>query len=402
MTDVELSARPRPRVAICVGVYSSASTWVFNVVSRLLVEGRPCGSALRLFADEISRDQEVIAGEAEFLILKSHKASPTVRVLAALSGIPVFVSVRDPRDAVVSLMERFDLSFQNASVMVKESCDTICNVPASGRILLLRYEDRFTSHNETIDAIASHLNIEIATSSRDAIFAEFTPDAVRAKITKLEEKGVFEDRPAVAAYDELTHWHPNHVGDGRVGKWAGSLTASQAANIGYSLATFFRRFGYARPSPIVPLGEIVSFNEKDVGANYLESGFSQIETNGIWTDGDKSVVRFEIPQHEASSFQFQLSCNLGPSLKSDNSSPSLQILIGSRLALTLKASSANPSSILLGVGVPLDALQSGRTVSLSFVFSGIQSPHEFGHSADKRQIGLFFNWMRLDAIGCPE
>ena len=119
-----------PRPVLCVGLKSSASTWVFNVVVEILRASRgdisqmsrtvspgaafEPGGVMSFYSDAIEAFPEG-AEHAGYLVIKTHKPARSLRYLAGAGGAKVLISVREPRDAVASLMQRFDLPFETSS-----------------------------------------------------------------------------------------------------------------------------------------------------------------------------------------------------------------------------------------------------------------------------------------------
>ena len=56
----------------------------------------------------------------------------------------------------------------------------------------------------------------------------------------------FGAAPTPDHFDPATHWHPGHVGDGRMGKYAEFLTAAQQEEILTRTRDYCKRFGYLR------------------------------------------------------------------------------------------------------------------------------------------------------------
>jgi hypothetical protein len=107
---MSLSEAPLPRVVLTFGIHGSASTWVFNVARELLIEAFGSDAVASGFAstgDDLNPDR---AGPGRHLVRKTHGWT-NFGVSADLAGVTLLFSVRDPRDAVVSLARRFSLPF---------------------------------------------------------------------------------------------------------------------------------------------------------------------------------------------------------------------------------------------------------------------------------------------------
>jgi hypothetical protein len=237
-------ASPDPRIAICLGLYSSGSTWVFNVIRQIWQAEAKAGAFRSLYLDS-EMDLPLDIFDASYIALKTHKPPdlPTdslMRLVAICRG-PVIVSIRDPRDAVASLMQRFGMPFDRALDSVAASAQSIMKVAGTRTIFLLRYEDGFVGSAGAFDAIAAQIGATPSSRLKRSILHRLTPDAVSRQVELLSEAGVIsEERP----WDPQTHWHRGHVGDGRVGKYGDILSDTRQRFVLWRTASFCQRFGY--------------------------------------------------------------------------------------------------------------------------------------------------------------
>jgi hypothetical protein len=176
------------------------------------------------------------------MVVKSHQPIPEFRKLIVGSGEPFVLTVRDPRDSVVSLMRRFDYDFGNAVNFVTLSSRLLVALAPHLKIPPFRYEDGFVGRTETFDKIAGLLGISLPDEKRDEILAGLTPEGVKATIGTLVATGAL--REGAQVWDPETAWHPKHVGDGKIGKFAELLTPEQQEVILKRTAEFCGLFGY--------------------------------------------------------------------------------------------------------------------------------------------------------------
>jgi hypothetical protein len=234
---------PPHSIIITAGLFGSGSTWMFNIVNTMLSLNFPEARLLRIYTEEFL-DEDIPRDGMDCVVAKTHRPPSAVRLLARVSNIPILLTLRDPRDAVASMMRRFGYEFGGALEFIRLSGEALAPLVSSPNVLLLRYEDGFTRKAETIDAVAARLGLKLSTSTREAVRAALTPSAVSASIADLTARGTFGDPPRVEMFDPDTHWHPNHVGDGRVGKWREILTNSQAAEVQSATRDFRAAFHY--------------------------------------------------------------------------------------------------------------------------------------------------------------
>ena len=233
-----------PRHILGVGMFSSASTWLVNVAMALL---RAVGAPdVRLhFADSWAEwPDPSVAGT---LVVKSHHADTAMLNYAALHEVPVLISLRDPCDAAASLVARFDSPPVEAAGWVVASYAACARALAVRRHLVLRYEERSLGGLTGVRAIARHLGVALTPEQLAGVAQTHAPSRIKAYIRSLHETGVFDDRPASAQWDAATHWHPNHVGDGRVGKYSDILPAEIIADLRRRTAEDEEMFNNAEP-----------------------------------------------------------------------------------------------------------------------------------------------------------
>jgi hypothetical protein len=388
--------KDRNRHALCVGVYGSGSTWVFNVVGRLFRLFAEAGEVLSIFADEFSRGQEEQVRRAEFLVVKCHRPSATLRVMARLAAMPTILTIRDPRDAVASMMTRFEMTLPEALGAVKETCDAILLTRSDAAALLLRYEDGFINRPETIEAIARRLELSISEEQRDAIFAALTPDAVSEAIAGFKARGVFGDRRALLALEPETQWHLNHIGDRRVGKWREVVSEAEGAGIVHATRDYCAAFGYGEPAPLA-VGAEIDFSSAGTGVSHLRDGFALAEPWGIWSEAERATLQLSMRRPIASALRLHMTCVLGPILQSDLQDCHARLSVSGRPVLELRSSSLNPFHMLVIIFLERDFVAGRRELDLEFQFDGLVSPRDLGLGLDRRVLGIGLVRMRIEA-----
>lgn len=246
MTQILTDARavPAPRLVITLGLYGSASTWLFNVVRETLNAAYGAERVCAYYADAIALIFQDGAIPGRHVVVKMHVGDGTLAGFVHLAQPLLVLSVRDPRDAVVSLMQRFGQDFDKAASRVVQSAQRIFPFAAAGHPYL-RYEDNFFARRETIDAIAARLGVTLSDAAKAAIFAGYETSSVRnfaSRVSALPTERL--DGGADDLFDRVTHIHRGHIGDGLTGKWRESLARSQSEAITQALGDFIARFGY--------------------------------------------------------------------------------------------------------------------------------------------------------------
>jgi hypothetical protein len=232
-----------PRLVLCAGPYGSGSTWVFNAVRALLARATGREEIRGLYADSLNEFPQFARLGAP-LVVKAHRPDRSLRLLGALYAAPMIVSVRDPRDAVVSMAQRFGEPVPNCIDFVLRCAQHLLLLREQPRVLTLRYEEGFTAAPGTVPRLAAFLGLVVPGEACAAIAAALTPERVRAEVAALERAGVYGETPDPRRHDSQTLWHAGHLGDGRVGKHREALAPEDAARVLGATAPYCRAFGY--------------------------------------------------------------------------------------------------------------------------------------------------------------
>jgi len=232
-----------PKIVATVGLHGSASTWVFNVVRELLVDAAGEAGVLAVYVDQASEMPDGAARAGRHVVLKSHQGSPGLDALLAEQHAVILLSVRDPRDAVLSMVQRFDEKFANAAHALARDCARVIRLAEEGHPVL-RYEDRFFADPATLARLAVQLGLAPEAAAREAIFARYTTQAVREftrLVPDLPPDRLARDERVV--FDRLTQIHHTHIGDARSGKWR-ELPGNLPAELTRFFAPVLERLGY--------------------------------------------------------------------------------------------------------------------------------------------------------------
>jgi hypothetical protein len=222
-------------------MYGSASTWLFNVVRLVLA-----ASSSQQVVSHFVSDEENFAGfgrEGTVDLVKSHEISSeiAVLVLAALAET-IFITVRDPRDAVVSLMQARSHSFERALHFVAASARLCKEFSGDARAQLYRYENGFFNDEQTVSAISTRLGHTLAEADRKRIFSTTSRSEVEKYIAKMAcHPGILQDKLSGDLLDPQTQWHSHHAGRrGVTGRWREVLTSQQAQAVENLIPYFCR------------------------------------------------------------------------------------------------------------------------------------------------------------------
>lgn len=233
-----------PRLIVTVGVRGSASTWAFNVVREVMETAIGAAAVAPCFANTPGDLAAAGACGAACVVCKTHGVAGLDR-LARQDGARVIVTIRDPRDAVLSLMQRFGDSLPVSASGIGQDC-RCAHACADAPYPVLRYEDRFFADRASIPGIAAQLGLALPPERMDRIFRAWSTDAVQAMsegVTALppERRRALGPNGAIDA-ETLVTWR--HIGDARTGKWREAFDSDVAGALTRHFFPFLLRFGY--------------------------------------------------------------------------------------------------------------------------------------------------------------
>jgi len=221
-----------------VGLHGSASTWVFNVVRELMIAAVGDGRVVAVYADDVSHLPDV--SEREHLVIKSHHGSDALEDWLKQRGARVILSVRDPRDACLSMSQRFETPLGATVRWLANDCNRMMRLARAG-YPLLRYEDRFFDQSETVIRLANMLPAPVTGELALSIFERYETAAVKTFGANLPADRVQMVQQFMM--DKVTQIHASHIGDGRSGKWR-DLPGAQSVELTKIFTPFLDMFRY--------------------------------------------------------------------------------------------------------------------------------------------------------------
>lgn len=204
---------------------------------------RRASGVLQFYADTVETFPQK-AECASYLVIKTHVPSASLQFLASFSHASVFLTVREPRDSVASVVQRFGHSFDNALKEIAQGSARMVEFANIYRPKVFRYEDRFYEDPETVSRIAEILKVHVSKTLLRKIFDLHTSEAVEHRVKVLQRRGVFGRVAHPDQFDPKTHWHPGHVGDREIGKYPKVLTLKQQRMVLASMREFCQAFDY--------------------------------------------------------------------------------------------------------------------------------------------------------------
>jgi hypothetical protein len=178
-------------------------------------------------------------------VIKSHHGSAGLDAWLAAGQARIFLSVRDPRDASISMALRFKTPLNRTAAWLVNDCARMMRLAALGHPLM-RYEDRFFDDKASVELLSRELGLNCPPSVMMAIFDRYSTDAVRAFAQALPDLPP-ERISMVGAFrmDRVTQILGPHIGDTSDGKWL-ELPYPIQTEFTTLFGQFLDQFGYER------------------------------------------------------------------------------------------------------------------------------------------------------------
>jgi hypothetical protein len=242
---------------LCVGMYRACSTWQYEVVAHLVERHRGGQRLGYLTGEEYAVIDDPKRGGPGWRVLKSHEGHRRFATALAKGRARAIYAHRDLRDVVFSLMHKRGLRFEE---LLRQGM--IHQILANDRfwrrqsdVLVQRYEDLIADPVAGVAELARHLGIGLAVDEAKAIAREYSFQANRERIRRLDARlraaGINLERSASAPYyDPETLLHLNHMRQGRVGSWRTEATFRQRVILARIGGHWLRSQAYeAEPAP---------------------------------------------------------------------------------------------------------------------------------------------------------
>lgn len=199
-------------IILCIGMQASGSTWVFNVVRS--ISNKYGKKSISFFCEEAKDFVDYVDIVDGFLIVKCHHVDDKFIKLLSMMDSKAIVTTRDPRDCVVSQLERFSSRIIDVAGDLSRSLSSISMLLNSIDVLPLSYENKPFDDVQTVKNIAHFMGVSLTEEDCQSIFDSMQPDVIKKNIEEFKDN--IDNN---LWFDPETHWHPNHVGDGATGKW---------------------------------------------------------------------------------------------------------------------------------------------------------------------------------------
>jgi hypothetical protein len=231
----------------CLGMPGSGSTWLYNVALRVAIATVEPGTMF--YAGMLNSVSELdcsVINTGRFFIMKCHHVDD--EMMEAIRPVLqcLLISIRDPRDAIVSLSSHVEHTFDTALNSVIYSALATSQRVQEEHATVFRYEDGFTDDLSTVQRIADAMSLDLTAEKCREIFDYNSRRNVEARILDLRDSGILaRERSNADLADRVTQWRLGHIGrSGKVGAWREHLTAAQLDRIYERLGDWMQQNGY--------------------------------------------------------------------------------------------------------------------------------------------------------------
>jgi hypothetical protein len=222
-------------VVICAGMPRSASTWSFNVCTRLLRAAYPSASIGSGYSDRLLDWLANEHVEHDHFVLKSHVLGEAGLSLLRLGAARAVYTSRDPYDAITSTMAMFEVTFEVALGLVVDSLRLWEEGLRPLGVLQILYEQIVNQPEDAIRQIAAMMHVQPSVEVIETIHRSTSMNAMREVSARLGQSSESTVRQGGFVFDKETLLHPRHIRHGGCGYGRQSLTSDQLEQVAGAL-----------------------------------------------------------------------------------------------------------------------------------------------------------------------
>lgn len=236
------------RLILCSGMPRSASTWSYNVIYESIHQFKKGQKSFQRigYFDKLDLDNYLVENYINksniVLLAKSHFPSDLIVQFIEDGFIKNIYTMRDPRDAVVSIMKKFNSSLENGIKSVKDSIIFIEKIEKNS--LLIDYQEIMNFPERALIKIMKYLDETISQDKLESIIHKNNIENIKNKIeeNKLEKKKLKKYKDGYYHLDNL--YHENHIINGNDGQYLDYLTKDQIDAIENEFSSWIFRHKY--------------------------------------------------------------------------------------------------------------------------------------------------------------
>ncbi len=187
------------------GMPRSGSTYSFNIVRELLT------ARAQTYCEATDSPRPVVTrgGQAGHIVLKGHHLDEPGQQMIRDGEMQAICTVRDPFDAVASLMDVFGFTLEVATDGVSRWMKWYDGLQRS--VLTLDYEDIGGDPGGLIRQIAAYLGLELSQGEEMRLSLAYNKSAVKARTDYLDRHGPHIVDAGFSYYGAEDLFHRGHV-----------------------------------------------------------------------------------------------------------------------------------------------------------------------------------------------
>lgn len=226
----------------CCGMYRSASTLQFQIVSQLVKEADIGQQIGWIDAQRFLEVRSSYQSDKQLKVVKVHQFTDAIGKEFTQNNALGVYTFRDIRDVYVSMMQQQQKSFDDiwnwhGREFIQTCLDNYKQWTNLPRVLVSQYENIFQNIPQEVKRIARHLNINFDVDKCQNIASLFTLEQQKERIQKFTTQlmqtslNPHDHRETVDYHDEDSLLHINHINAAKSGVWHEYLSTEEVTKI---------------------------------------------------------------------------------------------------------------------------------------------------------------------------
>jgi hypothetical protein len=242
------SANSVRRDVVIASQYGSASTWTSDLVASILGVGNDDLRVYQRCSDKLDGFASRRSSESTALVIKARAPDGPLRAAMKRGDFSTILTLRNPIDAVASLISRYNESFDAALDRVSHAAASLVPLHGMSDALVLRFEDDFTDDPTTIPAICQWLGADIPAEAQALVARMYAREQVRQKIFRYQPRVDISGGDVEASEPTPHRRHDTNI-EPHPRRWSDVLSLDQVrrtveATLGYCETFDYLSFGY--------------------------------------------------------------------------------------------------------------------------------------------------------------
>ncbi|MFQ5629409.1 MAG: sulfotransferase domain-containing protein [bacterium] len=231
----------------CCGMQRSGSTLQFQITARLVEEAGLGKRVDWVKPQHFRKLRKQFAEDASWKVFKNHVCTDKMRKEFHRGNAMGIYCYRDLRDVMVSTMRKYEMSFAQLfdNGFVDDLLLQYQRWTALPRVLVSKYEVMINDLAGEVERIAGHLGISLPAEKHKQVADEHKIERQKERIVNAKQKGALRAGVVDSVlFDPHTNLHTNHIHQGEIGGWKGTLSHEQVKLLEAKAAKWLEEHGY--------------------------------------------------------------------------------------------------------------------------------------------------------------